>query len=179
MCFTNFQGIFQSKARFFFLGLGRSTKTTLLNSFLHNTRGKKRVYIYIYPGSPGRLLIQWSFRKDHCFTRDLHQQFQGTIILMVFDLQGIYIYTYMLYIYIYYIQISSKMFQKNVPSFFQTSESHLVWPLFAQTAALANSVEGVLPTPSGNDTWLTLMLPAGCISWIREPPGCQWEMKVG
>ncbi len=35
-----------------------------------------------------RLLIQWSFRKDHCFTRDLHQQFQGTIILMVFDLQG-------------------------------------------------------------------------------------------
>ena len=44
---------------------------------------------YIYPGSPGRLLIQWSFRKDHCFTRDLHQQFQGTIILMVFDLQGI------------------------------------------------------------------------------------------
>ena len=32
-----------------------------------------------------RLLI----RKDHCFTRDLHQQFQGTIILMVFDLQRI------------------------------------------------------------------------------------------
>ena len=30
-------------------------------------------------------------RKDHGFTRDLlHQQFQGTIILMVFDLQGTY-----------------------------------------------------------------------------------------
>ncbi len=118
MCFTNFQGIFQSKARFFFLGLGRSTKTTLLNSFLHNTRGKKRVYIYIYPGSPGRLLIQWSFRKDHCFTRDLHQQFQGTIILMVFDLQGIYIYTYMLYIYII-SKYHPKCSKKTSPVFFK------------------------------------------------------------
>ena len=42
----------------------------------------------IKPLGVQRLLIQWPFRKDHCFTRDLHQQFQGTIILMVFDLQG-------------------------------------------------------------------------------------------
>ena len=139
-----------SRRLVFFSGTRKVNKNHPFKQFFTQHQGKKTC-IYIYPGSPGRLLIQWSFRKDHCFTRDLHQQFQGTIILMVFDLQGIYIYTYMLYIYIYYIQISSKMFQKNVPSFFQTSESHLVWPLFAQTAALANSVEGVLPTPSGND----------------------------
>ena len=37
-----------------------------------------------------RSLKEWVFTKDYCFSRDLfHQQFQGTIILMVLDFQGI------------------------------------------------------------------------------------------
>ncbi len=53
-----------------------------------NRKSIGRCECHIYTLGVQRLLIQWSFRKDHCFTRDLHQQFQGTIILMVFDLQG-------------------------------------------------------------------------------------------
>ena len=38
----------------------------------------------IFFGGPSRPLNKWSFAKDHYLSRDLfHQQFQGTISLMV------------------------------------------------------------------------------------------------
>lgn len=55
-----------------------------------------------------------------------------------------------------------------IPSMTSTGKVYLfTWPLFAQTAALANSVEGVLPTPSSRQRY------------VNPPePGCQWEMKA-
>ena len=41
-----------------------------------------------------RPLNKWSFGKDHYFREIYNKQFQGTIFLMVFDFQGIYIYLY-------------------------------------------------------------------------------------
>ena len=50
------------------------------------------VYIYTYPGSPVRPLNKWpKSEKTIILVGICNQQFQGTIILMVFDLQGIYI----------------------------------------------------------------------------------------
>ena len=44
-----------------------------------------------------RLFFEWSFRKDRCFRKGLfHQQFQGTILLFVFDFQGLYDYMYVI-----------------------------------------------------------------------------------
>ena len=35
--------------------------------------------------------LEWFLRKDYCFSKGLlHQQFQGTIILIVFGLQGLH-----------------------------------------------------------------------------------------
>ena len=45
----------------------------------------------IYTQEVERLFIEWCFRKDYCFGRVYNQQFQGTIILMVFDFLGIYL----------------------------------------------------------------------------------------
>ena len=40
--------------------------------------------MYVFPGSPSRLLFEEFFHKDYCFRKGLvHQQFQGPILLMV------------------------------------------------------------------------------------------------
>ncbi len=44
----------------------------------------------IYALEVQRSLKEWVFTKDYCFSRDYNQQFQGTIILMVLDFQGMY-----------------------------------------------------------------------------------------
>ncbi len=43
-----------------------------------------------HPGSRFWLFIEWFFHRDYCFSKGLlNQQFQGTILLIVFDLLGL------------------------------------------------------------------------------------------
>ena len=159
-----------SRRLVFFSGTRKVNKNHPFKQFFTQHQGKKTC-IYIYPGSPGRLLIQWSFRKDHCFTRDLHQQFQGTIILMVFDLQGIYISIHICYIYIYIIsKYHPKCSKKTSPVFFKplnpiSSGLCLLRQLLWQTPlkVFFQLLQATMGTPR---------MPVGDEGWLRNPhPG--------
>lgn len=66
----------------------------LLAIYFHSDPSQTYTYKPL-PGSPFRPVNKCSFRKDHYFIVGIYiynQQFQGTIILMVFDLQDILIY---------------------------------------------------------------------------------------
>ena len=61
--------------------------------------------LFCFPGSPSRLFFEWFSVKTIVLVGIYNQQFKGTILFLVLDFQGIYIYIHVLNVYIYRIHI--------------------------------------------------------------------------